>query len=111
MTSLSEITAVVAAQYNRTPDELRGKQRLREYVVPRQICFKMAHEARFSLTQIGRFYGGRDHTTVGHGIKRYTDLMVDHSDQIEAIRAALFAPVFVSSAAVPELVFKSRRVG
>ena len=47
--------------------ELRSRRRARCVARPRQVaCFLMQELSRLSLPQIGRFLGGRDHTTVTH---------------------------------------------
>jgi chromosomal replication initiator protein len=59
----------------RTPD-LKGKSRLREIVLPRQIAMYMAKElTNLSLKSIGYHFGGRDHSTVIHAIQTVNDLM------------------------------------
>lgn len=59
----------------RIPD-LKGKSRLREIVLPRQIAMYMAKElTNLSLKSIGYHFGGRDHSTVIHAIQTVNDLM------------------------------------
>jgi chromosomal replication initiator protein len=50
---------------------LKGKQRDKEIVVPRQVAmYLMRKETEASLVEIGRELGGRDHSTVLHGCER-----------------------------------------
>jgi chromosomal replication initiator protein len=51
--------------------DLRGKQRDRRVVVPRQMAMYLLREdGRLSTPEIGRLLGGRDHTTVMHGAQK-----------------------------------------
>jgi chromosomal replication initiator protein len=64
----TEVLEAVARYYNVSLDALKGKQRDREIVWPRQIAmYLMREETSASLLQIGTELGGRDHTTVMHG--------------------------------------------
>jgi chromosomal replication initiator protein len=50
------------------------------------------HLTSRSLPEIGRRFGGRDHTTVMHGVKRISELKLTDSqiaDDIELLRRAL----------------------
>lgn len=52
--------------------ELVGPEKKKRISVPRQEFMALAHDTgRFSTTQIGKFCGGRDHTTVVYGIQRH----------------------------------------
>ena len=51
-------------------DDLRGKDRRRAFSWPRQEVAALLHEmTNLSLTQIGIYVGGADHTTILHSIK------------------------------------------
>ncbi|HEY3109344.1 MAG TPA: chromosomal replication initiator protein DnaA [Chloroflexota bacterium] len=64
----ADVLAAVARHYRVEPKLLRGKQRDREIVVPRQVAmYLMREETTASLLEIGRELGGRDHSTVLHG--------------------------------------------
>lgn len=50
--------------------DLQSKRRQRSIALPRQVCMFLARRhTRFSLEEIGGFFGGRDHTTVMHAVK------------------------------------------
>ncbi|MGH7748959.1 MAG: helix-turn-helix domain-containing protein, partial [Candidatus Dormibacteria bacterium] len=69
------IQEAVAAFYGLSVDELRGPQRTRDVVVPRQVAmFLVREETASSLPAIGRAFGGRDHTTVHHACRRVREL-------------------------------------
>lgn len=53
---------------------LKGRQRSRNIVVPRQIAmYLMREETEASLVEIGSALGGRDHTTVLHGCEKIAE--------------------------------------
>jgi chromosomal replication initiator protein len=91
----SEVLEGVARHFKIDPKLLRGKQRDREIVVPRQIAmYLMREETTASLLEIGRELGGRDHTTVLHGWgKIRQDVEVDDGlrRDVLAIRERLLA--------------------
>jgi chromosomal replication initiator protein len=67
---VERIVARVAAAFGVKPRELLGPSRLRAVLVPRQVAMYLAREAaKLSLPQIGRQFGGRDHTTVLHAVR------------------------------------------
>jgi chromosomal replication initiation ATPase DnaA len=54
------------------PTTFRSKNRRMDYVLCRQeAAYRLNTELKFSLSQIGRLMGHRDHTTVLHAINRY----------------------------------------
>ncbi|HET8911149.1 MAG TPA: chromosomal replication initiator protein DnaA [Ktedonobacteraceae bacterium] len=66
--TVTEVMEGVCRFYNVEPERLRGKQRDREIVWPRQVAmYVMREETAASLLQIGAELGGRDHTTIIHG--------------------------------------------
>lgn len=69
-TRVREIIAAVAAEYGVPASAIVGNSRLSVVTVPRQEAMRRAKDAGLSLSQIGRLMGGRDHSTVMHGIKR-----------------------------------------
>jgi chromosomal replication initiator protein len=66
--TLSAVLEGVCCFYNVDPERLRGKQREREVVWPRQVAmYLMREKTGASLLEIGAELGGRDPTTVMHG--------------------------------------------
>ena len=64
----SEVLEGVCRYYNVDVELLRGKQRGRDIVWPRQVAmYLIREETSTSLLQIGTALGGRDHTTIMHG--------------------------------------------
>src|SRR5207247_9746849 len=94
----AEVLAAVARHFQVEPKLLRGKQRDREIVGPRQVAmFLMREETAASLLEIGRELGGRDHSTVLHGWEKIKG-EVEADDALRrdvlAIRQTLFAEAF-----------------
>ncbi len=71
-----------ARYFGVTIEELTGKRRSRDIVVPRQVAmYLLRSEIELSLPQIGSHLGGRDHTTIMHGCKKL-DILVAQKDPI-----------------------------
>jgi chromosomal replication initiator protein len=85
----AEVVAAVAQHFGVDAKLLRGKQRDREIVVPRQIAmYLMREETTASLLEIGRELGGRDHSTVLHGWEKIKG-EVDVDDRLRKAVLAL----------------------
>jgi chromosomal replication initiator protein len=66
-----DVIQAVSRYYGVSLTDLRGKQRDRRIVVPRQVAmFLLREDGRLSTPEIGRHLGGRDHTTVMHGAQK-----------------------------------------
>ena len=69
---LIDIAREVATRCDISVGDLRGSCRSRWASNPRQEAMYLARKTgRFSLKQIGDFFGGRDHTTVLHAVRAY----------------------------------------
>jgi chromosomal replication initiator protein len=92
--SLQQIVRAVADYYHVPEVDLRGKQRERRVVLPRQVAMFLMHtETDASSTDIGRELGGRDHTTAIHGYEKITEEIKENTTlkrEIEAIRLMLY---------------------
>ena len=91
--SLAEVLAAVAEFYRIPEDDLRGKQRDKHIVVPRQVAmYIMRQETEASLLEIGQSLGGRDHSTVLHGCEKITRAVNENTSlrkEVLAIRQQL----------------------
>lgn len=68
---LSEILEVVSRHFNVKLSDLQSKKRPQSVVTPRQIGMFLAKKlTKYSLQEIGGFFGGRDHTTVLHAVEK-----------------------------------------
>jgi chromosomal replication initiator protein len=69
--SVHEIALVTAEHYSLKLSELRSASRRRTIATPRSVAMYLARTLTgSSLQQIGRYFGGRDHTTVSYGCRR-----------------------------------------
>ena len=68
--SVQSILDTVSGFYGLRVGDLLSKRRQRSIALPRQIGMYLARRhTRFSLGEIGGYFGGRDHTTVMHAIR------------------------------------------
>lgn len=73
--TIDEIQRKVAEHYNIRLSDMLSPRRARAIARPRQIAMFLCKELTAkSLPEIGRKFGGRDHTTIMHGIKRISQL-------------------------------------
>jgi len=69
------IIAMVAERYGVAVEALSGKRRTRKLTVPRQVAmYLMRQLTDLSLVEIGRYFSGRDHTTVLHACSRVGEM-------------------------------------
>ncbi len=91
--SVEEIQRKVSEHYNIRLSDMIGPKRLRSYARPRQVAMYLCKQMTSrSLPEIGRRFGGRDHTTVMHGVKRIEELKVSDgqiTEDLELLRRAL----------------------
>ncbi|EJF91881.1 chromosomal replication initiator protein DnaA [Bartonella melophagi] len=75
---IEEIQRTVARHYNVSKQDLLSNRRTRTVVKPRQVAMYLAKVLTpRSLPEIGRRFGGRDHTTVLHAVRKIEDLIYD----------------------------------
>jgi len=73
------IISVIADQYGVTSEDIISKKRSRDIALPRQIAMYLCRNmTQLSTTNIGRSFGGRDHTTVMHGCDKISQEMNDN---------------------------------
>jgi len=91
--TIEEIQKRVAEHYNIRLSEMYSARRARAVARPRQVAMYLAKQltAR-SLPEIGRKFGGRDHTTVMHAVRKVDELRsIDRSfaEDIDLLRRML----------------------
>lgn len=69
MDTMAEIALASARAYGIDVADLRGRDRRRALAILRQDAMAAMKRAGFSTTQIGRYFDGRDHTTVLHAVR------------------------------------------
>lgn len=75
MISLENIQKTVAEYFKIRLSDIRSKKRTRNITRPRQIAMSLSKElTNHSLPEIGDAFGGRDHTTVIHAVKKVSQL-------------------------------------
>jgi chromosomal replication initiator protein len=93
--TIEEIQRKVSEHYNIRFSDLIGPRRMRNLARPRQIAMYLAKKLNSrSLPEIGRRFGGRDHTTVMHGVRKIEELKAldsQISDDLDLLRRALEA--------------------
>jgi chromosomal replication initiator protein len=72
---IEDIQKAVARHYNVSKNELLSSRRTRAIVRPRQIAMYLAKiMTPRSYPEIGRRFGGRDHTTVLHAVRKIEEM-------------------------------------
>jgi chromosomal replication initiator protein len=91
--TIDEIQRKVAEHFNIKLGEMTSDRRARAVARPRQVAMYLAKQLTTrSLPQIGRKFGGRDHTTVMHAVRKIEELMrTDPSldEDVELLRRML----------------------
>jgi chromosomal replication initiator protein len=93
--SPEKIVEVVARYYQIPVEQLRGKARDKQIVLPRQVAmYLMREETEAPLLRIGAALGGRDHSTVLHGCDKIEREMQESDDfrrEVSSLREMLYA--------------------
>jgi chromosomal replication initiator protein len=93
MVDLSDVENVVIAHYGVTTAQLHSRLRKRPIALARQVCMYLARTlTSYSLKEIGRFFGGKNHTTVVfavQAIEQKTAKSRALNDELEHLRRTL----------------------
>jgi chromosomal replication initiator protein len=85
--TIDEIQKACAAHYRIDPAEMRSQRRARAVARPRQVAMYLAKKLTpRSLPEIGRIFGGRDHSTVIHAVRTIEAMRQDNADLDADIR-------------------------
>ncbi|MEN2977133.1 chromosomal replication initiator protein DnaA [Tistrella bauzanensis] len=91
--TIEDIQKRVAEHFNIRVSDMHSARRSRAIARPRQVAMYLAKQlTQSSLPEIGRKFGGRDHTTVMHAVKKVEELGSQDSsfaDDIELLRRML----------------------
>jgi chromosomal replication initiator protein len=83
---LKDIAAVTARYFSLKVTEIRSSSRRKAVVMARNVAMYLArHMTGDSLEQIGRYFGGRDHSTVMHGCRKTERLLTTDAAIREAV--------------------------
>lgn len=87
---VSEIRDAVAAEFSLRAADLTGSRRSVGIARPRQLAMHIAARLTSrSLAEIGRLFGGRDHSTVIHAVRRIEELLATDPELSVARRSIL----------------------
>ena len=90
---IEEIQRIVARHYNVSRSDLLSARRTANVVRPRQVAMYLAKTLTLrSLPEIGRRFGGRDHTTVLHAVRKIEHLVGNDTslaDEVESLKRQL----------------------
>lgn len=90
---IEDIQRVVARQYNLSRSDLLSARRTANIVRPRQVAMYMSKVLTLrSMPEIGRRFGGRDHTTVLHAVRKIEGLVGNDmalAEEIEVLKRQL----------------------
>ncbi len=76
--TIEQIIQEVVTYFQIKRTDVLGKRKLRSVALPRQIGMFIARESTgHSLEEIGAHFGGRDHTTVMHAVKKIAEVRKD----------------------------------
>jgi chromosomal replication initiator protein len=89
--TIDEIQKAVSTHFDLKPIDLVSARRARAVARPRQIAMYLAKRLTTrSLPEIGRKFGGRDHSTVIHAVRRIEELRDQDRDIDGAVRALMY---------------------
>ena len=90
---IEDIQKIVAQHYNVSRSDILSSRRTATVVRPRQIAMYLAKTMTLrSLPEIGRRFGGRDHTTVLHAVRKIEGLVGQDpalSEEVEVLKRRL----------------------
>ena len=90
------IRKVVAERWNVTEEALGSKRRTKDLTIPRQVAMYLIRDILdYPLVRIGSLFGGRDHSTVIHSIRKVEGTMTDDPSfrrRVEVLRDELRKP-------------------
>ena len=93
--SIEIIQKAVADQFQLKVSELKSEKRVKTLVVPRQIAIYLCRElTKASFPEIGSKFGGKDHSTVIHSVRKIEKLLSqDHEikNHVELIKRGLLS--------------------
>ncbi len=91
--TMADILQKTADHFSVKPDDVKGKSRRQELVIPRQIAMYLIRELTpHSFPEIGSFFSGRDHSTVMYAVNK-VQTQLDQAEpiarEVRALKEAL----------------------
>ncbi len=91
--SIDAIQKVVSNSFNIKITDLRMKRKYKAYVLPRQVAMYLSRKLTdASLLEIGEKFGGKDHSTVLHSIKKVEEKMTKEppfKEKVETLKSRI----------------------
>lgn len=88
-----DIIKTIANQYHIKLIDIRGPKRSKSITTARHVAmYLLKQELELPYTEIGRYFGGRDHTSIMHAVRKIEQLVPQDEElrtQIQAIRTSL----------------------
>lgn len=85
--TMERIAENVCVYFNISKEDLLGKKKNKEIVLPRQVCVYLINEfLSVPLTTIGEFFGGRNHTTIMYSRDKVSNLIKENSSVEKQIK-------------------------
>ena len=85
--TVARVQQLVCEAFALSEDELLSQSRAARVAWPRQVAMYLAREhTQESLPAIGRSFGGRNHTTVMHAVKRTTERLASDPEAFAAVQ-------------------------
>ena len=82
--TMEDVSKVICDYYQVTQNDLIGKARLKEIIQARHMAMYLCYEqVKKTQKEIAQFFGGRDHTTVLHAVKKLKEKLKTEPKLIE----------------------------
>ncbi|HYD18464.1 MAG TPA: chromosomal replication initiator protein DnaA [Patescibacteria group bacterium] len=92
-TTIEDIQRKVAEHYGIRLSDMHSPRRARPVARPRQLAMYLCKQlTTHSLPEIGRKFGGRDHTTIIHGVRKIEELLATDAtlrDDVDTLKRAM----------------------
>ena len=76
--NLHQIVKAVCSYYSVKMDDVKGHRRTKDLVIPRHVAMYLIYDlTKTPYMTIGEYFGGRDHTSILHGIRKVEDELKD----------------------------------
>ena len=84
--TIDVIAKTVADHYHISLDDIKSSKRQNDIAYPRQIIMYLCRTiTNVALTDVGKYLGGRDHTTIMHGVDKITKDIESNKETEETI--------------------------